>query len=157
MPLFFSSIACALLANDSIHSFPLPPSPSLSVCPVPFPLCSFSLLSLSLFPMSLGFSETHQMGRAAAYLISHHARGSIVNHLGWLTVTHQHISEQGHDTGARWLSSSWQGWGQPSSHLYQRVLPACFCTCCLACKPLKAGLTWKCLLLCSSTWMKIVI
>lgn len=72
------------------------------------------------------------MGRAAAYLISQHARGSIVNHLGRLTVTHQHISEQGHDTGTRRLSSSWQGRDQPSSHLYQRVLPACFCTCCLA-------------------------
>lgn len=71
--------------------------------------CVVSLFCLSLFPWSLGFSETHQMGRAAAYLISQHARGSIVNHLGQLSVTHQHISEQGHDTGARWLSSSWQG------------------------------------------------
>lgn len=99
---------------------------SLSVClSALFPSCCVISLfchSPSLFLCSFGFSETHKMGRAAAYLISQHARGSIVNHLGLLTVTHQHISKQGHYTCTHLLHNKWLGRDPPHTLLSKPYL-----------------------------------
>lgn len=125
IPVFFSWTPWAppfFISSKCLSPFLLCSCRHVSVClsvTVLFPLCNFSLVTLSLFPWSFGFSETRKMGRAAAYLISQHARGSVVNHLGLLTVTHQHISKQGHDTCTR--SLYWHGRGSTPAATFIKV------------------------------------